>query len=1240
MAYEMYIKAIDLHHHAGRLESRFELPRIVRRLVRASATGLRRLEFPADEGTQYPGWDGIVEAAGGGPYVPEGVSCWELGVSTDPRRKANEDYEKRTQDPLGIDPMHSCFVFVTPRQWPGKQAWVQERRAEARWREVRAYDAHDLEQWLETHLPIHSWVSTLIGKLPKGVRDLESWWSGWSRMTNPPLSAELVLCGRGETVERIHAWHSGTEPALVLQADTRDEALAVFFAALQRLGEGDFERALTSTVVVDEVTAWRELAGSGHPLLLIPALAELEQVMESALPPGVRALFPRDRSDTNHEKAVRVPRLGRQEAARLFEAEHHDYQRAWKLAGEARRSLKAFRRARAAAQPFAQPAWATPAEGPRLVPALFLGAWDGGRQADRQAIEALCGRSYGEWISVPVRWEKEPDPPARRVKETWYLASKYDAWKLLSRHVEKEDLERFEQVALEVLNEPDPRPSTLLRTGIADTLAFLGARCANDFEGASGSANELAARIVRRLLESARGNWRAWASLTEVLPLLAEAAPDELLRALEHELQQAPPVLQALFQDQTSGLFSSSPHVGLLWALETLAWSAEHLPRAALALASLDQIDPGGRLHNRPSSSLRSIFLLWCRGTSADLDQRMEALDNLRTRFPEVSWSLLCQLVPRADENAGHIAQPRWRDWVPEGPRGVTWEEIHVGVVAVVDRILSDLGSSATRMVDLVELLPWLPDQQHEAMVARLESIDLGIIGSEGRASVWNALRALVSHHRSFPDAGWAMPEDRLQRLVALCTRFALADPVDQYAWLFGRAPELLEGTPSDWNEREVAFVRGSEEALSAVISEGGLQKLLELVQRVEDPGRLGRSLGRSKLLIDQEDELLGEWLRSGSDSIGLVLAEFVWGRTREQGLGWVEAKLAGVAKAWAPELRARLFLPLAMESATWKLLATEGEAVCDEYWRRVDPGSVQDSDREHASEELIARDRTFAAARLWCFRPKAASGPPPALALRILERALMGSTEHESWQGPFAHALDVLLSAIESSAEVEQSRVAQLELAFLPLLLRAKRPPRVLYRLLAREPELFAQMVAVAARTEVPQSSDLTAGESASASHADALLRTWRIVPGTSEPESDDDALLDWVRRARSALAAGGCAKIGDRRIGELLSGAPEGADGIWPPGAVRRVIEEIASGDLEVGIWMGCRASRYPQWSHPHAGGRPERILAERYRADAGRIAHESPRTAAVLRRFAESELAEARREDLESELEQELD
>lgn len=123
--------------------------------------------------------------------------------------------------------------------------------------------------------------------------------------------------------------------------------------------------------------------------------------------------------------------------------------------------------------------------------------------------------------------------------------------------------------------------------------------------------------------------------------------------------------LVPIFQDQDP-FFSRSPHVSLLWALEVLAWAPQFLAEAAITLAKLARIDPGGKLTNRPLNSLREIFLSWHPGTNANLVQRMAALDQVIAEEQDVGWKLV------VDPREKRPRARRFRILIPNGSEWIT----------------------------------------------------------------------------------------------------------------------------------------------------------------------------------------------------------------------------------------------------------------------------------------------------------------------------------------------------------------------------------------------------------------------------------------------------------------------------------------------------------------------------------------------------------------------------------------
>ena len=121
---------------------------------------------------------------------------------------------------------------MTPRNWPGKDEWAKAKRAEGHWKDVRALDASDLEQWIEQSVPAQSWMAEHLGIGADDILSLDECWSRWAKVTQPELSKELFRGSVQQHKSNFTNW-LGQPPSrpLVIAADSEDEALA-FVAGL------------------------------------------------------------------------------------------------------------------------------------------------------------------------------------------------------------------------------------------------------------------------------------------------------------------------------------------------------------------------------------------------------------------------------------------------------------------------------------------------------------------------------------------------------------------------------------------------------------------------------------------------------------------------------------------------------------------------------------------------------------------------------------------------------------------------------------------------------------------------------------------------------------------------------------------------------------------------------------------------------------------------------------------------
>jgi addiction module HigA family antidote len=183
------IKANEIQQWVSHnISARTRLSVFLRTLVHSTGHGLTKVDFPGNDDAERPGWDGFVVASEGTPWVPAGRSGWEFGTNEAPKTKAEGDYEKSVRALNKEERAETTFVSVTPRRWAGKAAWVAAEKAKGDWKDVRAYDVSDIEQWLEQSLPAQAWFANETQIPAQHVRSLDKCWADWANASAPPLS--------------------------------------------------------------------------------------------------------------------------------------------------------------------------------------------------------------------------------------------------------------------------------------------------------------------------------------------------------------------------------------------------------------------------------------------------------------------------------------------------------------------------------------------------------------------------------------------------------------------------------------------------------------------------------------------------------------------------------------------------------------------------------------------------------------------------------------------------------------------------------------------------------------------------------------------------------------------------------------------------------------------------------------------------------------------------------------------
>ncbi len=1243
----LQITALQIAAWADTLDARAQLPALLRTLVHSTGTNLTAVDFPAFDNSQRKGWDGKVTSGSATPWIPRGRSGWEFGCNKNPQAKAESDYQIRTAGISAKERKSTTFVFVTPRNWAGKDNWSKDKRTRDEWKDVRAIDASDLEQWLEQSVPAQTRMREFLVGPGQEITTFSEIWDEWARATEPELSKELFAPAAERHQKQLETWLKAppTSP-FVVTADSTLEALAFLSCALERLEEkcaGAYERAVT----IRSLEAFRTITRVSSNFIAIVASSEVEQAL-AGLQKKTHTIIVRGRNTVTDDANIALDLLGHEPFREALHGMGLDDAWIERLSRESARSPTILRRRLAQAEAVKFPPWANDnAVARALIPLIFVGAWDSSAEADKEILGRLTNGPYEETERKIAELQTIDEPPIWSIGHLRGVVSKVDALYAAHRALTKEDLENFLIAAEFVLSEQDPAlelpedqrwaanlhgksrdHSSALRQGLCDTLvllavhgnALIGERLGIDLEARISG-------VVRRLLTPSAAS--TWHSQKNDLPQYAEAAPDAFLSIIETDLNSEDPQIAALFAPADTGIFGDCPRSGMLWALESLAWKPKRLVRVTSILAKLCAWQIDDNWANKPMASLNSIFRFWMPQTSASLDQRNRALDRLTKKFPEVGWQVCVDQFDPGSTFGNYSNKPRWRTDAYDAGEVTTVDEAQEGQRTAVELAINWPAHDERTLCDLVGRLKALSPDHHNRVWELIAAWnDTGPTDSQ-KAVLREQIRRCALTRRSRRHRHGINDAER-KRARQVYAELESQNPVVRHQWLFlkhwvDESADEIEDAELDYQKREERIARKRRDALQEVWAESGLGGIEELCRSGDASSEVGWHMAEVCTEVQQAADFLQNIMAEQSDDMRDKSEQCIAGflakldlRQRDATLKELLARLGSDDDA-----RIRLLCCAPFDDGTWQHIDRLHEDLKRRYWEEVNPrwGRHDASAIETFVDELLNVDRPHAAFHAAHMDWQRLDSPR---LIRLLTEVATNGAEPPAVYRLDTYGVSEALKTLEQRGDTSRDDLARLEFLFINVLDHSEHGIRNLEAQLAETPALFMQALAYAfkrndgredpAEWQTPNFDN----REAAANACYVLLTSANRIPGT-QPDGRFDLkkLKDWLEQVRTLTRECGRAEIGDQMIGQLLSHCPPGDDGIWPCEPVREAIDDLGSQEIATGMLVGIQNARGAILRGE--GGAQERELAEQYRSWSREVAFEHPFTASMLEQIA---------------------
>ena len=1238
------ISALRLKQWGETRRAEEELPELVSRLIRTELFAAGFIRAPSDERIIEPGPDiAVNNPARATRHVPCGQSVWEVSTRADVQKKATEDLSRRGL-PTGWQQETTSFVFVTTRSWPGAKEWAFQQHSKHPWRSITVLDATDLQSWVEESLGVQLWLmdQDRMGLKREGFRWLRAAVRDWSLVANPHPGTALL---RSSVDRHFTAWRewlrSPPRNPLTIIGESTGEAL-LFVQALIEHGASQAPRTPIEGLCVSTEEALRHLAGSPPSDVVVIPTNERVRELAVAHSSVLRVVLPAT-GQPWVMNPLNVSPAGITSVRDFLVGAGVDTGRAAQLARSSGGSVSVLRRLTRKDGDGAPDFHLPNRLSPILAAAGLFGIWDAGSVADRKVVLRLTGRQRDE--DLEEAWTELldlPETPIWMDGERRGVNSRLDTWlRFTEGKITPQALDRYFAAVSPALGEaPLDRPgerlllpkdyqalrdsqvSGELLRGLAQGLVLLAAfgdRMNQRLVGPPVSAR-VAQAVFTALEDMTVDRLRV---LHAVMPLLAEAAPEAFLEAMEADLQQTNSAQKALLNFRRGDGGSESARLiystdalsyrsSLMRAYETLAWFPEYAEQAIDLLAQLADEEVLDHHGGQPRQSLAELLKPWHCGSVLDAERHCVVLRKLAEQHPEWAFDFVQKCLRRGHEIAFPTNLPLWRG-DPDGAESVRSADHQMAVYRTAADILVQYAGTSERTVR-----------------AAIDSIDN--LREQEAARVWDSVATwaasescspeertrLVRHLTAFADGaltrhGREHNREEARRVLDELSAFPVTVPD---LWLFNNDATRREHRPEDptWEVTEERLEQKRCSALRGLRESGGIDAILSLVPEVWNTGMLGAVASRV-LSTGEVHSTVSKALQAGGEDAGSPMRWFIQGLLDE--IDDVDAdaltdairssSFAKLNPDWLPCLLARL--PLGPGASRADGLSGRELKL---FWEQFDSGRhVVPSERKDwliAGLCSVVRPR----AALWALRGNFEGAQTESL--RLLVDTLPQSEEQN-----LDYLDNELITAIRKRPDLSPDDVAGIEFMFFDVLEADEMP--ALAKAVASNPSWLQEALMLCMRRQDDAEDPPGWAERTKSAPEWLRRRAYRLfkwlprLPGTTSSGYDVEQGLAWTTSILSFAEEHDRREVAESLLGQAFGSAGFHEDGT-PTDELTNLLEAVRCSRIEQGVAVSA-SNQFGAVCLPEGdAGRPYRARADFYRELEARYRDPAPRTARVMR------------------------
>lgn len=1243
---EEWITATDIDNWSNREPRRAQelLPQLVWKLILASSTTIREHHFPYGKAVQYNGYDGGLETEDTSPFFPTGKSVWEIGTDANALSKFTDDYDKRTKDPKGINQAETAFCFVTSRIWNHKKGIVEtreEKESEGIWKSVHIIDANSLAMWLSECPAVAVWLAAFIGKSIKDVCSLDKYWELTVNSTIPQLCVDFFTFGRKSVaMQVIEQCNAGTKQ-IILTGNSSMEALLTLAAELYVADDLTQREFASKCIVIYTQAALDEILTQYSNAVLIPTFAPrpILPIRSSAT-----IIIPAAKNDpidliNKSGNRIEIPQRSHHEYCQALEALGYAPNDAHNLAQDLRYSFPALFRKITTDPSQKIPVWSVDPNVASLLPALFVGAWEENCSGDRDIICRLSGMQYTDYIASISKFINGENAPIFSIDKSYACVSLSEMWDTLWSEITPDSFSRFKECLLTVFSEIDPKYdlpedewsmanilgkqsvySNQMKRSIIISLIMLVER---DDPASSFSSHitEECYALVQSIFDSV-DSIEKWRTICKYIPTFIEVAPHVVLETLENAVNREDSTFWALFKAATDSLWGETFYTHILWALEIALWDKQHATRALKLLVQFAEKKFEYKLANSPDETLYNTFCFWHPQGVFSQDERKILLSDIICKHHSIAPKLIGALLPQGKTSTSGILHPKWKT-IDSISTKVTNQEYYEICWYTAQSYIDSISPSYNDWEVVFSHLSAFPSIE---LIVNICKAQVGDMNEKDKLKLCEQLARFISRNRKFKNADWSADEEQIAIVEDLYFSILPDSPlscIPYFSYHFdGLNPLPYTEGNHDFEAERQAHREFQRAQISNMISKYGINSVIEVSPQIENKSGFADAVCEVVCGREFNWEFIRA-IKQVSDHIAALIVANLYYSCGLSVFGNAFKDMDQFEIGWTLSC-----LPLCSEVVTY-VEKTNQKDTKRNFWEQVNVWNCDLSDSELTKtciEKLLKYNRPYSLINFIAYSEFNDTG----LIISILHAALDYCPNAEATGMALSHIpgdyIENMFNKLYGASDIPEFEIAQLELAYLPAF-DITSEPKYLVNQVLKSPELYMELLTTAYKSDIDNERPEEKNQAYIERAYRALTRITRIPGSLDQEQSIDEAEFNkWIESVFLLAQSRHYSLANAMVLGQILSYAPVGKDGIWPVECVRHLFEKPHPEELKRNFIVGRWNQR---GMYTVTGGQEEMRLAEIYYDYANRLQLLYPSTAAIVRQIGDQYRSQSKSE-----------